>query len=593
MIKLGGIVNIQGMWLNESEDAKYTHIGYGRFKLKGKEDDENTPVFIRKQNKYIPLKKADDSETDKGKAEPEKPKVNIFDKPNDTKSKAATTKEPEKPNVNIFDKPKQKVSEPQVGDKVTITTPSLGKQYVGMHGEINPRKLGNGKYSVKLDNGMDMAFSADEFKHNSINPRWGNTDAKPKQKVSPKFKDLEKFVHMASTAKDGLDFINQARKDTNVPRETSQKFNNMYGHLPMNKAADQFVEDVKNGDFYENDRDRAEKTYKPKFKKGNVVYNKNTNTVGIVRMSDDTYGEVKTDADGNVDIDVLEPYNPKIHKNAKIAPSTKKEIETRQSTKGKSKEVPSTKLQTLMPKSNPKTFSGKSDIGKISPKQKQEISMKIDELDRVAKEARAKGEQSPNFNLCQITVPGTNLYCDNNLGVPREEMPQFKGKPQPNTPAAKMKVDANGEVDTEPLFKRMLVKKGIKTYATEIPSDALKATQSELVGAKVAGMTKALEENPNNPGITAPIYVSRDGYVIDGHHRWAAVTSMAISQGKPTNMKVIVIDDDARNIIPMANKFAEEIGVAAKKADANQEGPTKEHKSTTSLMKMIRESIVK
>jgi hypothetical protein len=34
--------------LNESEDDKYTHIGYGRFKLKGKEDDKNTPVFIRK-----------------------------------------------------------------------------------------------------------------------------------------------------------------------------------------------------------------------------------------------------------------------------------------------------------------------------------------------------------------------------------------------------------------------------------------------------------------------------------------------------------------------------------------------------------------
>jgi hypothetical protein len=38
-------------------------------------------------------------------------------------------------------------------------------------------------------------------------------------------------------------------------------------------------------------------------------------------------------------------------------------------------------------------------------------------------------------------------------------------------------------------------------------------------------------------------------------------------------MKVRVIDMDAKDIIPMANKFAEEQGVAAKKADANQEGP--------------------
>lgn len=58
------------------------------------------------------------------------------------------------------------------GDKVTITTSILGKAYLGMNGEIMPRKLLNDKYSIKLDNGMEMAFSKDEFKHNSINPKY-------------------------------------------------------------------------------------------------------------------------------------------------------------------------------------------------------------------------------------------------------------------------------------------------------------------------------------------------------------------------------------------------------------------------------------
>lgn len=236
-----------------------------------------------------------------------------------------------------------------------------------------------------------------------------------------------------------------------------------------------------------------------------------------------------------------------------------------------SEKIHSTKLKDIMPQSDKETFSGKSDIHKLSDKDKREISMKIDKLDELAREAKQKGEDAPNYNLCNITIAGTNLYCDNNLGIPRAEMPQFKGKPQPGSRASKMKLDKAGNVDTEPVFKEMLKKRGIKTIETEIPSDALKATQSELIGTKVAGMTKALEQNPNNPGITAPIYVSRDGYVIDGHHRWAAVTSNAIKQGNPANMKVIVIDDEAKNIIPMANKFAEEIGVASKKADTNQE----------------------
>ena len=231
-------------------------------------------------------------------------------------------------------------------------------------------------------------------------------------------------------------------------------------------------------------------------------------------------------------------------------------------------------VQSEIPQADTDAFSGFSTIDTISAEQMKSISMKIDDLARMADEAKAKGLNAPNFNLCKITVPGTNLYCDNNLGIPREEMPQFKGKPQAGSKAESMPKDASGEVDTEPVFREMLAKKGIKVVDTEVPSDALKATQSELVGAKVAGMTKALEKDPEHPKITAPIYVSRDGYVIDGHHRWAAMTSKAIKDGTPTNMKVRVIDMDAKDIIPMANKFAEEIGVAAKKADANAEAPT-------------------
>jgi len=241
------------------------------------------------------------------------------------------------------------------------------------------------------------------------------------------------------------------------------------------------------------------------------------------------------------------------------------------------KPVEPDEVQKEMPQASAAAFNNDSDIENISPEERHSISTKIDELSKMADEAKAKGEKAPNYNLCDITLPDTNLYCDDNLGIPRDQMPQFKGKPQPGSPAEKMPKDKNGEVDTEEVFKKMLADKGIKTIDTEIPSDSLKASQSELVGAKVAGMTKALEEDPNNPGITAPIYVSRDGYVIDGHHRWAAVTSKAIKDGKPANMKVHVIDMDAKDIIPMANKFAQDIGVAAKSADTGA-GTVPSHK---------------
>ena len=45
-------------------------------------------------------------------------------------------------------------------------------------------------------------------------------------------------------------------------------------------------------------KSRSENVNEGKFKVDDLVYNKKTKTVGIVRMGDDKYGEVKTDADG-------------------------------------------------------------------------------------------------------------------------------------------------------------------------------------------------------------------------------------------------------------------------------------------------------
>jgi len=61
---------------------------------------------------------------------------------------------------------------------------------------------------------------------------------------------------------------------------------------------------------------------------GSVVANKKYKTIGIVRDYYEKNGDARTDADGMVKISDLEAYNPKKHKNYKIAPSTKDEIES-------------------------------------------------------------------------------------------------------------------------------------------------------------------------------------------------------------------------------------------------------------------------
>ena len=240
-------------------------------------------------------------------------------------------------------------------------------------------------------------------------------------------------------------------------------------------------------------------------------------------------------------------------------------------TKSKSKsDIPM--LKDLMPNAN---FDRKP-LSAVTPIERQQISTIIDKLAELGKQAKEKGEKAPNFNLCKVTVPGTNLYCDGNKGIPREDMPQFKGTPEPGSIADKLPKDENGEADTEEFFKQMLNKQGIKvSEPAAVPADRLKATQSELVGPKVAGMSKVLAD-PNHPAygkITAPIYVSNDGYVLDGHHRWAAI--IAHNASNPDNqipMKVRVIDEPIEPLVKRSNSFAEKIGIRPKKADTGAAG---------------------
>jgi hypothetical protein len=230
------------------------------------------------------------------------------------------------------------------------------------------------------------------------------------------------------------------------------------------------------------------------------------------------------------------------------------------------------KLKELMPGID---TSSKS-LSQVTPVERQQISTIIDKLAEMGNKAKASGEKAPNFNLCQVSIPGTNLYCDGNKGIERADMPQFKGTPQPGSPADKLPKDETGEADTEEFFKEMLNKKGIKvSNPVAVPPDRLKATQSELVGVKVAGMSKVLDDK-NHPAygkITAPIYVSNDGYVLDGHHRWAAV--VAHNAANPKNqipMNVRVIDEPIIPLVKRSNAFAEKMGIRAKAADTGAAG---------------------
>ena len=207
---------------------------------------------------------------------------------------------------------------------------------------------------------------------------------------------------------------------------------------------------------------------------------------------------------------------------------------------------------------------------KVKLSSERQVSVLLDRMLEVYNDAKAKGEEAPNYNLCNVTVEGTNLFCTESKNINRIHMPQLKGIPLPGTPAAQMTPDSRGEVDLSDDFRAYLEGKGVNITDDDWQASHLKATQDELNGSKTAGIGKAIESGTYDE---ARIFISRDGYIVDGHHRWSATLGVDLADGQSGDlyMPVAVIDMDILDILAEANDFSVSNGIP--QADVGEPTP--------------------
>lgn len=123
------------------------------------------------------------------------------------------------------------------------------------------------------------------------------------------------------------------------------------------------------------------------------------------------------------------------------------------------------------------------------------LNLSVDNA-RVARDLVHGLEQGQSLDLCGIDPP----VCVGNLGIPRSQMPQLMG----------------------PVVRAFLAdqrRKGRQIRKSHRPAGMLRATQREINAAKVAKVLRLMAESPRP---LSPVIVSSDGYILDGHHRWAA-----------------------------------------------------------------------
>lgn len=140
--------------------------------------------------------------------------------------------------------------------------------------------------------------------------------------------------------------------------------------------------------------------------------------------------------------------------------------------------------------------------------------------------------------------------------VPRKEMPQFTGVPRPGSKADGLPRTDHGTVHAFDAFAGHMRSRGVKVSDGIAPAKALKASQNELDFGKM----HAMASTPSFSATKIPVLVSKDGFVIDGHHRWGA--QMIRDRTGPVSIRQI--DLPARELIREAQVWTKAFGLEPK-----------------------------
>ena len=187
-----------------------------------------------------------------------------------------------------------------------------------------------------------------------------------------------------------------------------------------------------------------------------------------------------------------------------------------------------------------------SEDREVELNQPKQASTLIHELGRIAMKMQKQGKEAPFFDLCKVSIAGTNLFCAETKGIPRVEMPQMD---KAQTLA----------------FIGYLKDKGYKIEKGTERAINLRATQNQLNGAKVAANMNKYQTTGKGP---RRLIVSRTDYILDGHHKWAAKIGMDAADNKlknDTKLDIWRVDIGITKLLKEAQKFTG--GKGAKPAD--------------------------
>jgi hypothetical protein len=146
-------------------------------------------------------------------------------------------------------------------------------------------------------------------------------------------------------------------------------------------------------------------------------------------------------------------------------------------------------------------------------------------------------------DITNLHVDGMRIFDEGGLGISRVDMPQIPSKHRDK-------------------FVDSMREQGIKMKDQEVSALSLKPAQNEISGTTTAQMLRRFDTHESRKDM-APIFVSKDNFVLDGHHRWAMMAALTTEHPKLKMPVTRIMLDHSRALELMLN-YAEAHGYAAK-----------------------------
>lgn len=158
----------------------------------------------------------------------------------------------------------------------------------------------------------------------------------------------------------------------------------------------------------------------------------------------------------------------------------------------------------------------------------------------VGKFLNTMANRGDNPDITNLKVNGHTLFGGDGLGIKRINMPQIP-------------------IEMRKTFIKDMAKQGIETSIDKVNAMDLKPSQMEISATKTARLYQHFKADgiPKDKAIL----ISKDGYVVDGHHHWAAAAAMGL-MGKDGKIPVIRMSVNAKEALSAAKAWSDSHGIA-------------------------------